>query len=65
MYDESALSKLDQSSRDRIERMFSGCQEVIGVDHVASVLDGGPSHSGDGQLVAYICLLYTSPSPRD
>ena len=56
MSKDSALSKLDKGSRDRIERMFSGCQEVIGVDHVASVLNGGPSHSGDGQLVAYIGL---------
>ena len=56
MFDDSALSKLEQGSRERIDRMFSGCQEVIGVEHVASVLDGGPSHSGDGQLVAYIGL---------
>ena len=56
MSDDSALSKLDQDSRDRIERMFSGCQEVVGIEHVASVLDGKPSHSGDEQLVAYIGL---------
>ncbi len=53
---EDPLSGLDKKSREKIERMFSGCQEVIGVDHIASVLAGGQSHSGDGQLVAYIGL---------
>tara|TARA_B100000686_G_scaffold350132_1_gene445236 strand:- start:1484 stop:2602 length:1119 start_codon:yes stop_codon:yes gene_type:complete len=56
MSEEDPLSGLDKKSRDKIGRMFSGCQEVIGIDHVASVLAGGPSHSGDGQLVAYIGL---------
>ena len=48
--------EIDQVSRDRIERMFSGCQEVVGIDHVESVLSGGASHSGDGELVAYVGL---------
>ena len=56
MSEEDPLSGLEKESRDIIERMFSGCQEVIGVEHVASVLSGKPSHSGDGQLVAYIGL---------
>tara|TARA_B100001123_G_C15272399_1_gene1010819 strand:- start:393 stop:1511 length:1119 start_codon:yes stop_codon:yes gene_type:complete len=56
MSEEDPLSGLDNKSREKIERMFSGCQEVIGVEHVASVLSGGQSHSGDGQLVAYIGL---------
>jgi len=56
MPEANSLSGLGQESRDKIERMFSGCQEVIGIEHVASVLAGGPSHSGDDQLVAYIGL---------
>ena len=37
-------------------RMFSGCVEVIGVDHVEAVLSGSESNSGNNQLVAYIGL---------
>jgi len=50
------LPEIDSESRDRIERMFSGCQEVVGIEHVESVLSGGPSHSGDSELVAYVGL---------
>ena len=38
------------------DRMFSDCTEVVGMEHVESVLSGAPSHSGDNQLVAYIGL---------
>ena len=38
------------------DRMFSDCAEVVGIEHVESVLSGAPSHSGDDQLVAYIGL---------
>ena len=53
---EEPLSGLEKESKDIIERMFSGCQEVIGVDHLESVLTGGLSHGGDKQIVAYIGL---------
>ena len=53
---EEPLSGLEKESKDIIERMFSGCQEVIGVDHLESVLTGGLSHGGDQQIVAYIGL---------
>ena len=53
---EDAISGLDKESRDSFERMFNGCQEVIGPEHVASILSGGKSHSGDQQIVAYIGL---------
>ena len=46
----------DNSIHDKIARMFSGCLEVIGVNHVEAVLSGKASHSGDNQLVAYIGL---------
>jgi len=48
--------EIDSESRERIERMFSGCQEVVGINHVESVLSGGSSHSGDRELVAYVGL---------
>ena len=32
MSEEDPLSGLDKKSRDKIGRMFSGCQEVIGID---------------------------------
>ena len=53
---EEPLSGLEKESKDIIERMFSGCQEVIGVDHLESVLTGGLSHGGDQQLVADLGL---------
>ena len=53
---EEPLSGLEKESKDIIERMFSGCQEVIVVDHLESVLTGGLSHGGDQQIVAYIGL---------
>ena len=56
MNDKDPLSNLEKGSLDVIQSMFSGCEEVVGVEHVASVLSGAPSHSGDGQLVAYIGL---------
>ncbi len=48
--------EIDSESRESIERMFSGCQEVVGINHVESVLSGGSSHSGDRELVAYVGL---------
>ena len=56
MNDQDPLYGLDDESRDAIQNMFSGCEEVVGVEHVSSVLSGAPSHSGDAQLVAYIGL---------
>ena len=56
MNDNDPLSSLDEEGRARVSRMFAGCAEVVGVGHVASVVAGGPTHSGDDQLVAYIGL---------
>ena len=47
---------IDSEYRDKIINMFKGCEEVIGVEHVSDVLAGKPSHSGGGQLNAYIGL---------
>ena len=56
MGEEVTLPEISAESKARIDRMFFGCQEVIGVAHLESVFRGGPSHSGDGQLSAYIGL---------
>ena len=56
MNDNDPLSSLDEEGRARGSRMFAGCAEVVGGGHVASVVAGGPTHSGDDQLVAYIGL---------
>ncbi len=46
----------ESHSQEKIDRMFSGCEEVVGVDHVESVLSRGSSNSDQGNLVAYIGL---------
>ena len=56
MVEEVTLPELSSESKARIDRMFFGCQEVIGVEHLESVFRGAASHSGDGQLSAYIGL---------
>ncbi len=56
MNDNDTLSSLDEEGRARVSRMFAGCAVVVGGGHVASVVAGGPTHSGDDQLVAYIGL---------
>ena len=53
---DGSSSEIDSKSQERIGHMFSGCQEVVGINHVESVFSGGPSHSGDQELVAYIGL---------
>ena len=50
------MTSLSDDDRNRINRMFAGCAEVIGIDHIASAISGGTTHSGDNQLVAYIGL---------
>ena len=56
MENNDPMTSLSDDDRDRIDRMFAGCAEVIGVEHVASAIAKGITHSGDGQLVAYIGL---------
>jgi len=53
---EGTSQEIDSKSRERIGNMFSGCQEVVGINHVESVLSGGQSHSGNQELVAYVGL---------
>ena len=46
MVEEVTLPELSSESKARIDRMFFGCQEVIGVEHLESVFRGAASHSG-------------------
>ena len=56
MEENDPLMSLGDEERERVNRMFASCAEVVGVDHVASAIATGSTHSGDGQLVAYIGL---------
>ena len=56
MAEEVTLPELSAESKARMDRMFYGCQEVIGAEHLESVFRGAASHSGDDQLSAYIGL---------
>ena len=56
MFNANYVDSLDGEFREKIISMFRGCEEVIGVEHVNNVLSGKPSHSGNGQLNAYIGL---------
>ena len=50
------LSNLNDKDRSRINRMFSNCEEIIGIEHVENIISGGKSHSGNNQINAYIGL---------
>ena len=50
------LSNLDDEGNSKINRMFSNCEEIVGVEHIANIISGGKSHSGTNQINAYIGL---------
>lgn len=50
------LSNLDDEGSSKINRMFINCEEVVGIEHVKSIISGGKSHSGSDQINAYIGL---------
>ena len=50
------LSNLDEEGNSKINRMFSNCEEIVGVEHIANIISGGKSHSGTNQINAYIGL---------
>ena len=49
-------SELTPENRERIASMFSGVEEIVGLEHVISVMNGEKSHGGDDVLRAYIGL---------
>ena len=56
MEQDNPITSLSDDDRERLDRMFAGCVEVVGINHVASAIAEGTTHSGDDQLVAYIGL---------
>ncbi len=49
-------SELSVENREKVSSMFSGVEEIVGLEHVVSVLNGGISHGEDSILRAYIGL---------
>ena len=49
-------SELTEQNRGKILSMFGGVEEIVGLEHVVSVLNGNNSHGGDSVLRAYIGL---------
>ena len=54
MTTDDTLSSLDSEIREKVQRMFSNVEEVVGIDHVADVLLGGKSHGNDEVIRAYV-----------
>ena len=48
------LEDLDEAALERLKLMINGAQEVVGLDHLISVLAGGPSMAGDDVIRCYV-----------
>ena len=48
------LADLDEAAMERLKLMVDGAQEVVGLDHLISVLAGGPSMAGDDVIRCYV-----------
>lgn len=48
------LADLDDAALARLKLMVDGAQEVVGLDHLISVLAGGPSMAGDDVIRCYV-----------
>lgn len=48
------LADLDEVALERLKLMVNGAQEVVGLDHLISVLAGGPSMAGDDVIRCYV-----------
>ena len=48
------LADLDETALERLKLMVNGAQEVVGLDHLISVLAGGPSMAGDHVIRCYV-----------
>ena len=49
-------SELSSENKDKISLMFEGVEEIVGLEHIISILNGEKSHGGDKILRAYIGL---------
>ena len=45
--------------------LFAGGQVLFALGGDAAALEGGPEAVFEGAAMIEVCLLYTSPSPRD
>ena len=48
------LADLDEAALERLKLMVNGAQEVVGLEHLISVLGGGPSMAGDDVIRCYV-----------
>ena len=48
------LADLDEAALERLKLMVNGAQEVVGLEHLISVLAGGPSMAGDDVIRCYV-----------
>jgi tyrosyl-tRNA synthetase len=48
------LATLSSEQREKVTTMFSGVDEVIGVEHLVNCLTNSTSHAGDGIIRAYV-----------
>lgn len=48
------LALLNPEQRERLDAMFVGVDEVIGIDHLAKCISESTSHGGDGVIRAYV-----------
>ena len=48
------MADLDEDALRRLKLMVDGAQEVVGLDHLVSVLAGGPSMGGDDVIRCYV-----------
>ena len=48
------LDALTPEARERLWQIGGASPEVVGIDHLAGVVGGGPSHAGDDVLRAYV-----------
>jgi len=47
---------LESEPEEKINRMFSSCEEVVGIEHIVKILSGSNTHSGGNLINAYIGL---------
>ena len=45
---------LDATSRNRLVTMLGGVEEVVGLDHLIGIMNGGPTHSGSDVIRCYV-----------
>ena len=49
-------SELTSENKEKISLMFDGVEEIVGLEHIISIFNGGKSHGNDNVVRAYIGL---------